>query len=295
MDGGVSVARREGSELAIGAFHPYDVSQIMNEPLSTLAEEGFLAGEMVGVIEVILHRYPGHFAELRAINRLITASQYALQVHDQSAREMTSAALYIRSIAHCQAAIILLERGMAPSARAMIRCALEGLFNLGACASDWRLALSFLDADQIDRKRRAKYLTEVQDRLSRTNLEEQDLAQLTAQIQENIDALGAKGLRTREMAKAAGLEDLYLTAYATLSGAVHSSAGDIDEHFSRPTGDQSSELLTEPAVEGLETPLLVLSETMIGLVRAAAKVFSLDIVERCEEHLSELHKFYKTG
>ena len=247
----------------------------MNLHLTTLADEGFLADELVGVIDAIRQKYEIHFAEVRGINRLMTASQYTLQVHAQSAQEMTCAALYVRSLAHCQAALLLLERGMAPSARAMIRCALEGLFNLGACASDWRLALSFLDADQVERRRRAKYLAQVQDPSARAQLEEHDLAQLRAQIQENIDAVEAKELRTREMAKAAGLEDLYLTAYAMLSGAVHSSVGDIDEHFSVRSDGQSLELLTEPVVAGLEGSILVLSETMIGLVRAATKVFSL--------------------
>ncbi|MEP7308050.1 MAG: DUF5677 domain-containing protein [Acidobacteriota bacterium] len=270
-------------------------SLIMNSHFSTLADEGFLADEVAGVVDVIRQKYFVHLFEVRAINSLMTGSQYSLQIHAESAREMVSAALYVRSLAHCQAAMLLLERGMAPSARALIRCALEGLFNLGACASDSKLALSFLDADQVERKRRAKYLAQVQDPSARARVEEADMAQLTAQIQAKIDAVEAKELRTREMAKAAGLEDLYLTAYAMLSGAVHSSVGDLDEHFSFAAEGQMPQLLTEPVVGGLEGPLLILAETMIGLVRAATKVFSLDITDRCEEHLTALQRLYQTG
>ena len=262
---------------------------------TTLADEGFLADEVAGAIEAVNERFVAHFGEIRAINRLMTASQYTLQVHPESAREMVSAALFIRSLAHCQAAVLLIERGMLPSARAMIRCALEGLFNLGACAADAKTALSFLDADQVDRLRRVKYFSQVQDPAARATLENSDLVKLRADIQSKIDETEARELRTREMAKAADLEDMYLTAYALLSGSVHSSVGDIDEHFVIKSEGQPPDLLTEPTLTGLEGPLLILTETMVGLVRAIAKVFSIDISDQCERHLAAVHGLHQTG
>lgn len=120
---------------------------------------------------------------------------------------------------------------MAPSARAMIRCALEGLFNLGACAADPKMALSFVDADQVDRRRRAKYLAQVQDATAKARLDKAELQEMLQEIQLKIDEVEARELKTRERAKLAGLEDMYLTAYAMLSGAVHSTVGDLDHHF----------------------------------------------------------------
>ncbi len=271
------------------------VSQTMKPDVSTLADEGFISDEAVHVVAAVRARYPVHLAQLRAINKLVTGALYSLHVHRESAQEMTSAALLIRSVAHCQAAVILLERGMAPSARAMIRCALEGLFNLGACAADWKIALSFVDADQVDRKRTAKYLGQVQDPSARARLEEADLAHMSQQIQAKIDEVEAKELRTRDMARAAGLEDMYLTAYAMLSGSVHSNVGDLDEHFRTDAEGRVTDLLTDPVVEGLEGSILILAETIVGLVRASTKVFSLDIGESCEQHLAALQKLYEVG
>jgi hypothetical protein len=271
-----------------------DVSQTVNMP-TTLPDEGFLSDEVAGVIAAIRQKYAPHLREVRAINALLTRCQYVLEVHPQSAREMTSAALYVRSLAHCQAAFLLLERGMAASARAMTRCALEGLFNLGACATDWKVALSFIDADQVDRRRRANYLSQVQDPAARAHLSEAELAHVLLEIQAKIDETEAHGLQTRQMAKTAGLEDLYLTAYAMLSGSIHSSAGDLDQHFRVDPADQKLELITEPVLEGLEGPILILSETMVGLVRMATKVCSLSVQHECEEHLASLHRLCGAG
>jgi hypothetical protein len=272
-----------------------DVSQTMKSNSTTLADEGFLSDEASDVVVVVRERYAAHFVEVRAINRLLTRSQYGLTIHPQSAQEMTCAALFVRSIAHCQAAVLLLERGMVASGRAVIRCALEGLFNLGACANDRNVALSFVDADQVDRKRRAKYLAQVQDPSARTRLEDADLAEILQQIQVKIDEVEARELRTRDMAKIAGLEDLYLTAYAMLSGSVHSTVGDIDQHFRIDADSKRVDLLTWPVVDGIEGPILMLAETMVGLVRMMTKVCVLDVASECEEHRSRLQRLYVAG
>ncbi len=264
----------------------------MIPPPTTLAEEGYLADEVSGVVEVVRAKYAAHFRDIRALNQLLTRSQYGLQIHQESAQELTCAALFVRSLAHSQAAIILLERGMASSARAMIRCALEGLFNLGACAADWRTALSFVDSDQVDRKRRAKYLSLVQDPVARAKLDRADLDKILQEVLAKIEEVDAREVKVRDMAKKAGLEDLYLTAYSSLSGAVHSTIGDLDQHFQPDPTHAKLELLPVPNVEDLHGPLLVLGETLVGLVRAASKVFDMAIIDQCESHLSSLHKLY---
>ena len=264
----------------------------MNQDPTRLSEEGFVADEISDVIAVVRQRYAGQLIEVRALNQLLTQSQYELTIHSQSAQEMTCAALFVRSLAHCQAALILLERGMEPSARAMIRCALEGLFNLGACAADSKMALSFVDADQVDRKRSAKYLAQVQDPSARASLDEAELAEILRTIQLRIDEVEAHEIRTREMARRAGLEDMYLTAYAMLSGAVHSTVGDLDHHFQADARGKAMALITAPVIDDLAGSFLLLMETMVGLVRAATKVFNLRVADQCEKHLQRFRELY---
>ncbi len=264
----------------------------MNSRPTKLTEEGFVADEIEDVVGVVRHRYERHLAEVLALNKLLTRSQYELTIQPESPRELTCAALFVRAVGHCQAVLILLERGMAPSARAMLRCALEGLFNLAACASDSKVALSFIDADPVDRKRRAKYLGQVQDPAARSRLENDELEAIFQQLQIKIDEVDAHALKARDMARRAGLEDMYLTAYAMLSGAVHSSAGDVDGHYRTDKSGRVLELITAPAVDDLGCLYLVLGETMVGLIRAMTKVFALSAAEQCEEHVSNLHKLH---
>ena len=236
--------------------------------MTRLAEEGFLADETAAVVAAMRGRYTPWLAEVRAVNALLVRPQYEMAIHPESAQEVTCAALYVRTLAHAQAAVLLLERGMAASARAMLRCALDGLFSLGACSRDAKTALSFLDTDQVDRKRRARHLAEVQDPAARAALDKQEIQAILAEAQRNIDDLGAPHLPVRELAQSAGLEDLYLTVYAFLSGAVHSSVADLDQHLQVDAEGRVSALVNEPFLERLDGLLLIAGEVMVSMMRA---------------------------
>ena len=252
---------------------------------SSLDEQGFLAGEIDAVVVDIRRKYSAWFAELRPLNQLLVQAQYKISPHQESAQEMFCAILYIRSLHHCQAAVLLLERGMVASAKVMIRCALEGLFNLAACAADPKIALAFMDADHHERKRGSRSVSQVQ------SLPEEKKAELRA-IQQDADAqikeLQAKRLTTRDMADTGGLEDLYLTLYWEFSLPVHSSVRDLDKHLQTNSDGEVVALLSEPTLEGLEHPLRVVGVVMSTLILHTAKIFAIEEVDRAEQHRSVL-------
>lgn len=179
---------------------------------------------------------------------------------------------------------------MVPSANALMRCAMEGLFNLGACAGTYEGAVAFLDAHQIDRRKQAKHLLQVTDPTSRTFLDESELQEVLAQAEARIGELGVRQLQVREMARKAGLENLYLTAYALLSGAVHSTVADLDEHYEQDDTGTIRALIAEPVLEELGGLFLLVGEIMTGIARAAAPVLRITALEQCETRLQDLRQ-----
>jgi Family of unknown function (DUF5677) len=258
--------------------------------MSTLAEEGFLSGEGEVVVTVVRRRYAPWLSEIRPLNRLLTEAQYRFSIRQEHAQEVTCGALYVRTLAHCQAVVLLLERGMGPSAKALMRCAMEGLFNLGACASSYEAALAFLDAHEVDRKKKAKYLSQVKDPASKALLDESELKAILERAEAKIDEVGARQPQVREMAQKAGLEDLYLTGYALLCGAVHSTVADLDQHYEVDDSDNVRSLITEPLLDELGGPFLFVGETMAGIARAAAPVLGITALEECETRLQNLRQ-----
>lgn len=82
---------------------------------------------------------------------------------------------------------------------------------------------------------------------------------------------------------------MYLTAYPFLSGAVHSSAGDLDQHFKVDAAGKVVALVTAPVLEGLAVLLLIISEVMVSMVRATGRVFPVSVLNDCEARLKALH------
>ena len=86
------------------------------------------------------------------------------------------------------------------------------------------------------------------------------------------------------MAKAAGLEDVYLLHYSLLSGPIHSTVGDLDRQFRTNPTTGHLELLTEPEIENLNDELELLSAVMAGLAAPMDKVFHLGLEGICDAH-----------
>jgi hypothetical protein len=124
------------AELGCYSYVDFKVSPtFQREDLEHSRRGGFLSDETDAVIERIRRTNGSWLSELCTLNKLMVQSQYLLNVHIESTREVVCSALYVRSLMHSQAAVLLIERGMDASARAVIRCAMEGLFNRGRAIS----------------------------------------------------------------------------------------------------------------------------------------------------------------
>lgn len=259
---------------------------------TTLADEGFLSDETAEVIETVRMKYEPWSSKIRVLNELLVRGQYGITIHIQNAREIVSAALFMRVLVHSQASVLLIERGMASSARAMARCALEALFCLGACVREPARALVFVDADELDKVRSAKHLTEVVDTQTQETVAKFDLKKILADAQRRITELGAKKITAFDMAKAADLKDMYLTAYDFLSGAVHSSSRDIEQHFQVDNAGNLHALINEPVLEGLDMLYLILGEILVVCGRFLGEVFGFNTTE-CEASMARLHTLWE--
>jgi len=138
--------------------------------------------------------------------------------------------LFARCLEHFQSSVLLLEYGMVPSAKAVLRALSEAMFAACAISRDESVAQAYV----------ASVLRQHQRRLNKAlNSEGKELAvfraaatpEAMAKLRDQIAAAGAKELKTEELANIGGVHDWYLTAYAMLSDAVHTSVKDLTRYF----------------------------------------------------------------
>jgi Family of unknown function (DUF5677) len=140
--------------------------------------------------------------------------------------------LFARCLEHFQSSVLLLEYGMVPSAKAVLRALCEAMFAACAISRDESVAETYV----------ASILRQHQRRLNKAlNSEGKELAVLRvsatpaamAKLRDQIAASGAREVKSEELAKIGGVHDWYLTVYAMLSDAVHTSVQDLTRYFER--------------------------------------------------------------
>ena len=119
---------------------------------------GFLSGAAEGVRDEVRARYSEWRTVLLRTTEHAVSVQHELVVHVDDQREVFAAALFARLIASCQAAVILLERGLVAQARCVLRPALEALFALAAIAEKPELVARLIESHEAEQRRAAKNL-----------------------------------------------------------------------------------------------------------------------------------------
>jgi hypothetical protein len=168
------------------------------------------------------------FTLVERLNELANRSLFEANVDPADAQELLLAALLPRALATFQSVVILGERGLAQEAQVALRTLLEVTFKAGAIARDRKFAEDYIRADVVHREnflKKFKRLTPTEERLS-TQESNRTLLDKTSQ---RVKTEKIRDLTVEDYAKAAGLVDLYYSAYTILSQHVHVNVGTLDQ------------------------------------------------------------------
>lgn len=256
--------------------------------MTYLDEEGILADNLEVFATLVREKYAPWMCEARAHNRIANQMQYTFKVSPESAQQLFCSALFVRVLEYTQTALLLIERGLRAPARVMLRCAVEGLFNLTACSTNYKTAILFMDADLLARKKTGEYLQQVSGQPLKAQVSGKEVTKCLKELADEIDSLDAKALRVRQLAKLADLEDWYLTTYAYLSSSVHSSVRDLEGYFEFDEDGKIKGMINEPSDDGLELLILLAVEIQHLAMLAAAKTFMLTIDTKAQKHLEAI-------
>ena len=113
---------------------------------------GFLSEPFDEVRLAVRHQYAKLRTVLVALNERCVVAQHEIRVRPDEPRELLGAALFARTLASTQAAVLLLEHGLLSQAKVVLRAALESLFALAAIAKEPELALPLAQSQQADKQ-----------------------------------------------------------------------------------------------------------------------------------------------
>jgi len=183
------------------------------------------------------------------------ALESALRAADDSMRSVTVpqsdgddlalVALWLRLVELTQSVTLLAERGCSLAAQVAYRAEMEVLFTLGACIHDAETLRSWAGQGYSDRIRWLNQLKNSAHLGSRPDVMETD-SEFRATLEQQAESLTRGSLRVEELARIAGLHDLWVLQYWQLSGAAHSCSRDVEKNIVTDDAGRVIDFVTGP-------------------------------------------------
>ncbi|MYM29295.1 hypothetical protein GTP58_13275 [Duganella sp. CY15W] len=231
----------------------------------SIKRRGFLSHEIENYSKEYRERYKNVFsiceAKSDAATQILFKTDMSVFNSTESLPVVASIALWMRCISSCQAALILIEKGMIPEAQTLIRTAYEFLFYSVAGLGNPEVFESLKEGDKHARKIQAECMKAN----GKHELSEEQIKELEDLAKENLG--GKRAIDAFQAARMAGLTYLYSTVYRGMSFiSSHPTLASTNAFFEE-RGDGFG-LTFGPSEKGLE--------------------FSVGLIDTCLQHGSTI-------
>lgn len=205
------------------------------------------------------------------------------KVNGQDLQHLVGISLFLRILNSFSAIVLLAERGMCHDAEAIARVSLEALFFLKRSAEEKDFVSEFVKLDQHQRLKLMNVAKDSSSSLHETIGKDPRFDQLFAELKNFVDEENVREQKACEVAKKAGLSDLYDFAYRTLSQSVHPNPRALLRYITFDENDEAQELVLAPESDAI--PLVVATgiSTLLVSLRLISALF--------DEKMPDIDKF----
>jgi hypothetical protein len=236
-------------------------------------QQGFLSEPFDEVRHSVRERYARWHAFFLDLNKANVSLQHALPIARDDVRSLLGAALFARTLASTQAAVLLLEHGLLSQSKTVLRSALESLFALCAIATKPELAEPLARTHESDKRSLAEKMLRWKSSALKGALPDSSNEEKLREIV----ATKTPQLNLFQLAEAAGMTDWYLSMYALLSFPSHSSVTDLISHLVTDGNGIVEALKNEPELEDQDSAWAYASEIQISAASAANTIFGVGV------------------
>jgi hypothetical protein len=259
----------------------------------SIDDQGFLSEtDIMQCRDQIRQQYAQYFNFIHRVN--VFCQQAKFRINDTSTNDQNrmAARLMIKLLADTQGAVLLVERGLASQARALLRAACETCIILRRVCQDQEFPRLFSASEELTQVRWLKNILDDKSPSLKQIREEFGHRGITLdnmrRKEKELKDAGAKKVEISSLAKDAGLSGLYYSAYVLYCKDTHASPYVLDS-YSIPdqTGD-SEDILWGPVMDNLEDALLLIPRLMILGFSAINEIVPLNLGADFDTLVTEL-------
>ena len=242
--------------------------------MTNFEQNGFLA-DIDPEHSKILHTKCGKHIELCCeANRLSQSYLFKLPIRNNDRTQILSGALFSRCLEHNQAALILSFRGLRSQVDILLRSLFEAMFPLVAIARDEGFEEEFVLSAELERAKAIRKHIDYLNSIDSNEKEIESFQTLLSTVVENNKEKKIRKISAYEAAERAGMLDWYNVLYTITSGAVHTSARELEGNLGIVEGNVKA-ISFAPNFKGLEDVYLASIESMLICVGAVIEIYDL--------------------
>jgi hypothetical protein len=250
---------------------------------------GYLGKQIDQLMDPVIEEYQCFFLLAQNINQVSQSSLHNLRVINSEGRSVIAVSLFIKIINGFQSAYLLSLKGLFVEAGIITRSLLESLFLLKILSEDEEFVREYINSDKVNRHRlltriakdETDFFNEIKDKI---NVDER------LELEKEIKDEQIKKLEVWKIAKRAGLDAFYKTAYADLSEDVHSSIRSLEKYVGIDDQGQIQNFITGPQSGSAKKVLYTLLATMLHTLNSVNEIFNLELDKWLIEKETELFK-----
>jgi|GEM_PF-1669056 len=263
--------------------------------MSTIDENGFLEGSIRNWMTGHQECHASLFAAIRELNRECYRFANGRERHCTSTLHTTATALFLRLMELLQGMSIVVEHGMVSVSNIVFRAYIETYFYLTAIQKDHTFLAQYLGQLHIYRKKLVNRIRNSSS-LNIADLREEFDEALTRDIDATIRKQCIKQWSIEEVARIADLHDIYLTAYAILSGAVHAAPWDLESYLDYDEAGKTIRGFKYGPSDGETVRILGLAGMcMADALSAISAIHNEDRGQLCEQFRCQFQAALSTG
>jgi hypothetical protein len=272
----------------------FSVKITANQTMTMYDENGFLEGRIQSWIKSQRASRRDIIKRAQELNRDCHRFLDGRAVDLGDGKQIATSVLFARILELYQSILVVTERGMAATTRILFRAFLEACFHFFAIHRDSTYLNHYLNQSLIQKRSLIRRIRQSESSQMET-LRQAATDPLLEQTEKAIRDLGAQAISIAEVAKRAEMYDIYLTAYAVLSHAVHTGASDIDHHIlindvTKETEGFKYGPSDEETVRGICLSGMTLAESL----NLASESFGEDRKALCTAHKEAFRSFLDT-
>lgn len=245
-------------------------------------EKGYLGEQIVEFTRSVETKYPKFFNTAYKINEVTQRLKSDFAIHNEDPQEVLSACLFLRILNGIQAVVILCKLGLVFDTKVILRSIIEGHFLLKAVCEDLEFAKKYVLTDKsrrlkwmnIAKNTKDPYLESAREYATKERMEE---------LNKEIANDKITDISIEELARIAGMESTYNTAYRLLSEEVHCLPRSLEHYLGINAEGKITDFPWGPSDDDIPLILFTSIDTLFNALQLMTKLFSIEMPTELRE------------